>query len=305
MLMGTLCTAVAAGPDSAVASRAIEAAFAEIDRLENVLSSWRGRSELAQLNARAADSTVACSADFGAVLDSALAIARDTGGAFDPTVEPLDRAWDLRGAGRVPDAAELNGARACVGWAHVRRDAAGVRFERAGAGLDFGGIGKGYALDRALDVMRAHGIRSAVFNFGGELAGYRDSGAWTAPIADPARRDRAVVRLQVAAGAVSTSGQGERFFEAGGRRYGHIIDPVSGRPLDTRATVTAIAASGTRADGLSTALLVMGRERAQAYVRAHPDIGAVWLEPAARGVSAWRWNVPAIAEPGVNVTWMP
>ena len=125
-------------------------------------------------------------------------------------------------------------------------------------------------------------------------------------VADPADRLSPALRLVVRQGAVSTSGQGERFVTADHQRFGHVLDPRNGRPLTTTATVTVIAASATRADGLSTALLVMGRERARAFVEAHPDLGAIWLERGDDGLHAWRWNVATASfEPGVRAEWMP
>src|SRR6185503_18919170 len=112
------------------------------------------------------------------------------------------------------------------------------------------------------------------------------------------------VALQVGDASVSTSGQSERGFEAGGVRYGHILDPRTGRPVPTAAAVTVVCRSATRADALSTALLVMGRARAEAFARAH-GIGVLWLEPEGRAVRAWSWNLPgARSAPGAHVKWM-
>lgn len=307
VLMGTTCTVIAEGGDSLWTAKAVDDAFQEIDRLEGVLSSWREDSELSRLNATGPEQRIPCSPDLFTVLDSSLAIARLTDGAFDPTIEPLNRAWDLRGAGRVPESGELAEARERVGWPNVQTEPTlrTVRFRKDGMGLDFGGIGKGYALDRAAELLRDRGVKRALLNFGGELVGTSDGEAWVIQIADPADRMRPVVKLILKRGAVSTSGQGERFVTVNGRTYGHILDPRQGRPLDTRATVTVVARSGTLADGFSTALLVMGREKAQAFVADHREIGALWLEPTVEGIRAWAWNLPTIAgEPGVRIEWM-
>jgi thiamine biosynthesis lipoprotein len=111
------------------------------------------------------------------------------------------------------------------------------------------------------------------------------------------------VRLAFGAGSLSTSGQSERFFEAGGRRYGHILDPASGRPLATRASASVLASSGTGADALSTALLVLGHDGARAFAAAHPDVGVLWLEPAGGRVRAEAWNLDGVtAAPYVTLT---
>jgi FAD:protein FMN transferase len=303
-LMGTLCTAVVVHQDSARATAALAAAFDEIDRLESVMSSWR-ESELARFNRAAAAGPVPCSAELGAVLDSALALARLTDGAFDPTIAPLMDAWDLRGKGRLPGATALVAALDRVGWAGLAfdRQSRSGRFARSGMALDLGGIGKGFALDRAAATLERLGVRRALVNLGGEVMTLGEG--HTVAVADPAARLVPVVELEVGAACVSTSGQSERGFTDGGVRHGHVLDPRSGRPVSTPASVTVVCRSATRADALATALLVMGRERAARFVLEHPEVGALWLEPAAGSIRAWRWNLPAVrALPGAAVQWM-
>lgn len=290
-LMGTLCQTIVEARDSAHAERAAAGALDEIARLERVMTSWRASSELQSLN-RAGRARV-CSPDLFAVLDSASAYAGKTNGRFDPTVEPLMIAWDLRGAGRVPNERQLAEARAKVGWRRLDLDR-GRRTARLedGAALDLGGIGKGFALDRAAERLRAAGAEAALLNFGGELlACGRREGNWPIAIAHPARRMRPVVTLEVQRGAVSTSAQSERGFTLRGHRYGHVLDPRTGLPVESRASVTVVAASATRADAVSTALLVGGRDFAQLWARRHPEDGVLWLEPAGSAVRMWSWNV--------------
>jgi len=303
MLMGTVLTAVVEAPDTVAAAAAIDSAFDEVARLERVMSSWRGDNELSRLNAAGLE-PFRCSPDLYAVLDSALALARDTGGAFDPMVEPLMRAWDVRGAGRVPSAAERGAARALVDWHGLALDARArtARLERAGMGVDLGGIGKGYALDRVLARLRAARVAEALVDFGGQVAVLTRSERAIA-IADPGDRLRAIVTLPLANGSASTSAQSEHGFTRRGRRYGHIVDPRTGAPVATRASVTVVCASATRADALSTALLVMGRAGAAGWGRDHPEDGVLWLEPHAGRVRAWTWNL-APAEIAGAVAWM-
>jgi thiamine biosynthesis lipoprotein len=303
-LMGTLCTVTAAGADSAAGDAAVAAAFEEIARLESVMSSWREDSELSRFNLSAGNGPQTCSAELGAVLDSALEVARMTDGAFDPTIDPLIRAWDLRGEGRLPSPADLAAARDRVGWQQLARDRNGrtAFLPRPGMGVDLGGIGKGFALDRAAAILAHHGMTRVVINFGGELL---VRGRESVEVADPLRRLTPAVEIAVADMAVSTSGQSERGFTSAGVRYGHILDPRTGRPVATAASVTVVCSSATRADGLSTALLVMGRQRAAQFAGAHPGVGVLWLEPGAGGIRGWRWNLPAAqAVPGATVQWM-
>jgi thiamine biosynthesis lipoprotein len=306
MLMGTLCTARFACGDTVRSAAAATRSLDEIARLEPVMSSWSTTSELSALNAHAADTTVRCSPDLHAVLASALAAARLTDGAFDPTIEPLNRVWDMRGDGRVPANAELRDALRLVGWRHVRFDSVAhtVRFAQRGMGIDLGGIGKGYALERALAA--SGDCDDAFLNFGGEILAIgpaRDIG-----IADPRDRLRPALSLSITSAAVSTSSQNERGVEIEGRHHGHILDPRTGRPVPGRASVTVVLTPrngatppAAMADALSTALLVMGRDRAGAFARRH-RIGVVWLEPTTGPLNAWVWNLSTVrAAPGAIV----
>ena len=301
------CVAAAESKDEAWTGRCIEAAFDEIARLDAVLSSRREDSELTRVNAVGAETRIPCSPDFIACLDSALAIAADTDGAFDPTVEPLNRVWDVRGEGRVPEPDELAKAREMVDWhrvAVVDGDRT-VRFNRPGMALDFGGIGKGFALENATTLLRARGVKRALLRLGNQISAFTDGEAWVIRIPDPADDTRPMLRLIVRQGSVATSSQGEGGFAARGIRYGPVFDPRHGDPLESRASVTVIAPGATRADGLSTALLVMGREKAEAYAVDHPGIGVVWLEPTSVQIHGWKWNLGAFSvESDANLLWM-
>ncbi|HTK32231.1 MAG TPA: FAD:protein FMN transferase [Candidatus Saccharimonadaceae bacterium] len=306
-LMGTTCTVSVESRDSQWSRRCMQEAFDTIADLDSVLSSWREDSELSHVNAAGAETRIGCSEPFYACLDSALVIAAETNGAFDPTVEPLNRVWDLRGDGRVPEPGELADARALVGFhlLSVVPGARTVRFPRPGMGLDFGGIGKGFALDAAMDQLYRRGVKRALVNLGGQISTFTDGEAWTVQIADPADRLKPAVRLVVRRTSISTSSQSEHHFTANGRDYGHILDPRRGEPVNTNASVTVLAPSGTRADGLSTAFLVMGRDAVDAYLDGHPEIGALWMEPTQDGIRAWRWHLATVSvEPGIAVQWM-
>lgn len=308
-LMGTVCYAQAQdqASDTARAGRAIEAAFEEIARLDTVMSSWNDQSELQRLNATGAGDRIACSDDLFAVIAAALHAAEETDGAFDPTIEPLNRIWDMRGVGRRPDPTELADVRPLVNWRLVVAEPGRktVRYLKAGVGLDLGGIGKGYALDRAAALLRERRVPRALLNFGGEILALTNQEAWHVTVADPADRLRPVVRMALSNGAISTSSQVERGIETDRGFVGHIFDARLLGPSPTRASVSVVTRSATRADALSTALLVMGRERAFEFARAHTDIGLLWLEPGEGQVLAWASNLPALtAEPGVRVHWM-
>ena len=307
ILMGTLCTAVAEAPNDTVASRALRAGFDEIARLEQVLSTWRDDSDISMLNANAAEEPFPCPTELYAVLATARTLAEHTDGAYDPTIGALIDAWDLRGDGRVPNDKQLEQAHSTVGWQKLAFDveAQAVSFENDGMSVDLGGIGKGFALDHAVVAMELRGARRGMLNFGGEICAWSDGTPWDVYVADPADRMTPALRFTITDAAVATSAQSERGFDHKGKRYGHILDPRTGRPVESRGSVTVIAGSATQADALSTALFVMGRDEAGAYARANTDIGVVWLEHADDGLIAWIWNAPEMKpEHGVTVHYM-
>ncbi len=307
VVMGTMCTIVAEGFDSTWTARAVNAAFGEIDRLDSVFGYGNARSEIARLNAAGPEVRTPCSNDLYGALDSALAIARETEGAFDPTIVPLMRAWDVEGAGRVPDPEALRDARDRVGWMMLQLEPSlrTARFRRDSMGVDLGDLGRGYALDRATEMLRERRLPRVRVDLGGATEGFSDGEAWVIEIPDPTDRTRPALRLVLRRGAVSTAAQ-HRGEGAAGGRSGAVFNPQRGRPLETPAGVTVVTRSGTRAGALATALLVMGREKAQAFVESQSDVGAVWMESQNGIIRAWRWNLPTLSvQHGVRVDWMP
>jgi thiamine biosynthesis lipoprotein len=306
-LLGAPCTAVAEGRgDSTATARALDEALDEIARLEDVMSMERNTSEITRLNA-AAGERFTCSSDLYAVIDSAMGAAGETDGFFDPTIEPFNRAWDVRGDGRVPPADEIGAARALVGWRTVFREPRGptVRLPRPGMAIDLDVIGRGYALERLADVLLERGIARALVDFGGEILAVSNREPWQVTVAGPGERTSPAVRLALTNGALSTAVQARPGIGDDDERHRLVLEPRTGLPVRTEASVSVVARSATRAAALSSALLVMGRERAAAFTAAHGGLGVLWLEPGEDELRAWAWNLPSVAaEPGVNIRWM-
>jgi len=286
-LMGTWCDLVIFDPDPDAG--AAQTAFREIARLEGVLSSWDPASEVSQLNASAGQGARSVSADLASVAEESAGLCTTTGGAFDPSVGPLLRAWGFytESPQEPPPAIGLAAAaRVGCGRVSVQRDAQSIALDE-GAALDFGGIGKGYAVDRALAILRARGVKRAKLDFGSSSIGFVGSipGGWPVVVADPRDRDRPLFSVRISNGSVSTSSQKERSFELGGHRYGHIFDPRTGRPVESRLlSVTVIAPQGSTADGLSTALFVMGATEGKRVAAGTPGVGAVFVEQGVNGL---------------------
>ncbi len=254
--MGTLVRIKLYAPDQDRARSAFQAAFARIEELDRALSDYREASELNRL-CRAGSMKI--SADLYFVLASAQDLARDSGGAFDVTQGPVIRLWRAARKNRaLPDPAALHEASQRSGWRKLRLEKDTATLDASGMQLDLGGIAKGYAADEALATLRAMGIESAMVAMSGDIA---------VTHAPPGERGWKI-RLEpfdetvdLSDAAVSTSGDSEQFVEIGGKRYSHIIDPSTGMALTNSAAAAVIARHGIDADGLATALCVLGVDR--------------------------------------------
>jgi len=288
VLMGTRCSLVLQGEDAAALEDAATAAFETIARLEDVASNWSDTSELARFNAAAAKgTTVVASPDLYDVLSRASAWSVRTHGAFDATVEPLTRAYDLRGKGRIPAESERAHAAALVRGPAVALDAPTrtITLPVKGMAFDLGGIGKGWAIDRAVATLKAKGVTSALVNFGGQvyaLGAPAGADGWTVEIASPTDRAHGVVTLQLKDRSLSTSAASERSVDVAGTMLNHILDPITGRPAPAWGSASAIAASATDADCASTALYVLGAAKGLAWAQGQADLEAVFLTPDAK-----------------------
>ncbi len=221
------------------------------------MSIHRANSELARVNANAATNAVVVSPELFAVLQLAQEISRQTDGAFDMTIRPLADLWGfIWKQYRLPTAEELERALPLVNFRHIHLDPVNhsVRFQKPGVSIDLGGIGKGVAVDWAIEQLQALGITNAMVKAGGDL---RVSGAppdkshWTVQIEDP-QKQGSRVNIPLRDAALSTSGNYENFFEVNGRRYSHILNPRTGLPIEGLAACTVIAPTCAESDAFSS-----------------------------------------------------
>ena len=258
--MGTVLNVRVAGQDRAAALEASEAAAREVARIEELLSTWKTGGALDRLNHSPPNQPIEVGTEVAGLLSEVLAWSSRTEGAFDPTVTPLVRVWDLRGSGRVPPPGEIAQALTAVGPDSISVDGARgtATRRRPNAGVDEGAWGKGYTLDRAAAAIeKAGGVPLAV-DLGGQIL---VRGAMPVGVADPRERSRAVGSVTISDASVSTSSNSERGLTADGLRIGHLLDPHTGYPAFDFGSATAIAPSGFVADVLSTAFFVLGPQR--------------------------------------------
>ncbi|MBI4576703.1 MAG: FAD:protein FMN transferase [Planctomycetes bacterium] len=275
VLMGTMCSVCLFEPegekDREATDRAADAAFAEIARWEAILSPFREDSELSRLNAALPAGPVRPTPALGAWLLEALGWARSTGGASDPTAGALVECWRRAvAAGRTPTEAERREALARVGHARVHL-ADGLLEAHDGMLLDPCATGKGWAVDRAVEVLRARGVRSALVNLGGDLYALGappGRPGWRVAVRDPRRPEWLQGVLTVRDRAVASSGAYERVWVVGAGRHAQVLDPFTGVPVEAVAGSVAVAASAVAADALATASMVLGGDAARAVLAA-------------------------------------
>ena len=291
--MGCTGTVRACGPDASALPAIVGAALDEIDRVDRLMSHYRRDSPLSRLNREAASGPVAVEPELLEFLDLCLRWSRESDGAFDVTVGPLMKAWGFfRDEGRVPGKKELAAALAVVGYRHVvlDREAGTVRFDRPGVELDLGGIGKGYAVDRVVDLLRRRGIASALVNLGGSsvygMGAPPGREAWEVGIQDPADAAKTALTVTLRDRALSVSGGYARFFEEDGVTYAHIMDPRTGRPVPGILSVAVLTESATDGDALDNVLFVEGLDRARPFLERYHSTEALFFLPQPGG--SWR-----------------
>lgn len=252
--------------------RAVEEAADEIERLDALLSTGSQTSEVTVLNK---DKTGMLSDDVAYLFERSQEINSETDGAFDITIYPVMRAWGFTGEGfRVPSDEELSALTDAVDMTRLNYENRVLTIPDK-MEIDFGGIAKGYTSERVAGIMKQYGIKSAKLNLGGNvqtIGAKPDKNAWKIAIKSPDESEAYIGIVSVMDKAVVTSGGYERYFEQDGVKYHHIIDPATGKPVQNGlVSVTIISGDGTYADGMSTALFVMGKERAVAYWKAHRE----------------------------------
>jgi thiamine biosynthesis lipoprotein len=285
--MACRCELQLAGAPAAALEPAARSAIAEVRRIEQAYSRYRADSIVSRINAAAGSGQwVDVDDETQQLLGFAQQLHDSSGGLFDISSGVLRRAWDFR-TGRVPADVELQALLPLVGWQQVERRDHAVRLPRPGMELDFGGFGKEYAADRAAGLLLAAGVRQGYVNLGGDIRvlGPRpDGGAWRFGIQHPRQPGTTLAVMDLAQGALATSGDYERFFEVDGRRYCHILHPRTGWPVQHWQSVSVQAPLCVAAGAFSTIAMLLGPQ-AGAFLNAQQ---VPWLAVDASGTVAGR-----------------
>ena len=288
VVMGTLARVIAVAADSNTAKACIEAAFAEITKVDELMSDYKDESEISELNRDGFKTAVKVSKSTYEVLKKSIEFSKRTGGAFDVTVGPLVDLWrSAQDADTLPTDAELQQARSKVGYELLYLDAneMTVQFGVEGMRVDLGGIAKGYAIDKAVEAMQKGGALGGMVEIGGDIRCFgappRGQSRWRIGLQDARKIDEStsdgklLLVLELTDAAVATSGNYQRFAVIEGKTFSHILDAKTGYSSEELTSATVITENATEADALATAVSVMGAEAGLALIEKTPRTEAI------------------------------
>jgi FAD:protein FMN transferase len=281
-IMGTRIYVQLWAEDATKGNEAIDAVMAEMRRIDELMSHYKPESELSQINERANREPVQVDQELFELIKLSTYYSQITEGAFDITYASVGYLYDYPKHVH-PTEAQIKSALPAVNWRNMLLDEAQhtVRFEHPGMRIDLGGIGKGYAVDRGVAILKARGIDHAVVTAGGDtrIIGDHMGRPWLVAIRHPDNPQKVVTRIPLSDAAMSTSGDYERYFDEDGVRYHHIIDPHTGHSASKVRSATVIAPTATQTDGMSKTAFVLGPEKALEIINRMPEYDAVFITP--------------------------
>lgn len=271
-------------PNQSEANRAFDLAESEITRIENLISSWKTNSQTSSINQNSGVKAVEVDAELIQLIQRSLAISKLTDGAFDISYAAMDRIWQFDGSmEQLPSKTEIEASVRKVGYQNIEvsLEENTVFLKEKGMRIGFGGIGKGYAADRAKKILQEKGFDSGIINASGDMSawGLMPSGnPWKVAITNPLAKEKSFALLPIKNQAIVTSGDYEKYVEIAGERYSHIIDPRSGMPTKGIVSVTVIAPKAELADALATAVFVMGSQTGLDRINQIPKVECIIVQ---------------------------
>ena len=286
MIMGTFAEVTVYSNDEKTAGKAIEGALDEMGRMDRIMSNYKKDSELSRLNRNAVKAPVPCGAELLDVIEKSQYYSELSDGAFDITISPFVALWGFFDEkGHIPPNKEIDRLLPAVSYKNIvisksvdPKKPSTVFLKNTQTQIDLGAIGKGYAVDKALEIIKNFGIDNACVNLGGNiyvLGASAGKNAWKIGVQHPRNKDEILGYLELKNEATATSGDYERFFEIKGNRYSHIINPKTGMPVNGIIAVTIVAPTGTEVDALSTSVFVLGHEKGMELIKKIPNAEAM------------------------------
>ena len=288
LLMGTKVEITAQGKNEAIMEAAVNKGFDEIERLEKKFSRFEPDSVVSRINQNAGQSPVQVDSEVFGLIEKSVAFCNASNGAFEITILPVLSLWKYNDADpRPPGSQEIQEKLNLVDCQKIvlKKDQNLVFLPDPGMAIDLGGIAKGYAADKAAQKLRQNGVSAGIVNAGGNLTVFGGTGKGIAiGVRDPRQRGKVLAKIYITDGAISTSGDYERFFIYNGVRYSHIIDPRTGYPARGVESVTVFAENGADADAWSTALFVLGSDQGLKILAGKPGLQALFIDESGKKI---------------------
>jgi thiamine biosynthesis lipoprotein len=277
-IMGTRCSVELWSDDAARGRAAIASVFADMHRIDRLMSTWKEDTEISLVNREGSKHPVKVSEELFRLLQESVRYSELTRGAFDITYASVGYLYDFK-KGVHPDRKAIDAALPGVDWRQMVLDEKTftVFFKRPGMRIDLGGIAKGHSVDKGIEILRKLGITRAMVNAGGDtrIIGDRFGKPWVVGLRHPDQPGASYLTMPIVDSAISTSGDYERYFDVDGKRYHHIIDPKTGDSARKIRAVTVIAPTATRSDALTKSVFIMGAAEGIRFINTLPDVDAV------------------------------
>ena len=277
LLMGTVVEVIVIGDKEDVARKSIADAFSAMERVDRLMSNFKGDSDISRINKGAGSKAVAVDSDVVEVIKKSIYYSEISNGAFDITVGGVEELYDFEDEGRIPEEEKFKNSVSLIGYRNIAIKGNTVRLMKKGMKLDLGGIAKGYAIDKGIDAIRKNGVADALVNASGDIRtiGESENGQWKIGVLHPRENGRIIDTLLMKDISVATSGDYRKYFISGGKRYHHILNPSTGLPTEGVQSVTIIAPFAVDADALATAVFVMGKKNGMKLVEKLKDIEGI------------------------------
>lgn len=269
--------------DSASAEAYIDTVIAEVSRIEDLISDWKPETQVSQVNRNAGIMPVKVDREVFELTERALHLSEITNGAFDISFAAMDRIWKFDGSMlEMPTPEAIKKSVEKVGYKNIVLDKENstIFLKLKGMKIGFGALGEGYAADKCREMMIAKGVQAGIVNGSGDMNTWGkqpDGSSWNIGITNPMHKEELFAVVPLDAGAVVTSGSYEKFVEFNGKRYSHIINPVTGYPATGLCSVTVFGASAEMANGFSTSLMVLGKKAGLAFINQFPELSCIMV----------------------------
>ena len=297
-LMGSRFDISIVDRDAASAEANIDSVIQEVTRIENLISDWRPYTQVSQVNQNAGIKPIKVDKEVFELTERALRLSTLTQGAFDISFAAMDRIWKFDGSmTEMPTAEAIKNSVAKVGYENIILNHADstIFLTLKGMKIGFGALGEGYATDKCRQIMIAKGIKAGIVNGSGDMSvwGKQPNGRpWTIGITNPEHPEDLLAVIPLRGGAIVTSGNYEKFVVFNGKRYSHIINPVTGYPASGLRSVTIMGPSAEEANGLSTSIMVMGRSAGLQLLNSYPELKYILIADDGKVYSSKKLKVP-------------